>query len=123
MAIGLTSGTLTIGSAAATGAITLDPSTKTHTLNIGSGTVESGLTKTVNIGTGGVSGTTTTINIGPTAGSSTTSVNGVLKTSYTNTAASWYLGTTTPTDTTRLNYNGWLYATQFEGTIDGGTWA
>jgi hypothetical protein len=37
-------------------------------------------------------------------------------------AGTFYGGTTAPTGTTRLNYAGWLYATQFEGLIDGGTW-
>ena len=34
-----------------------------------------------------------------------------------------YGGTSVPSSTTaRLNYDGWLYATQFEGIVDGGNW-
>ena len=59
-----TSGTWTAGGASQTGALTLDQSTKTHTLNLGSGATENALTKTINFGTAGVSGSTTTINYG-----------------------------------------------------------
>jgi hypothetical protein len=67
-----TSGTFTVGGTAATGAITLDQSTKAHTLNIGTGATENATTKTINIGTGGVSGSTTTITIGSSDGTTTT---------------------------------------------------
>jgi hypothetical protein len=67
-----TTGTFVLGGTAATGAITLDGSTKTHTLNVGSGATENALTKTINIGTGGVSGSTTTITIGSSNGTTTT---------------------------------------------------
>jgi hypothetical protein len=67
-----TTGTFVLGGTAATGAITLDGSTKTHTLNVGSGATENALTKTINIGTGGVSGSTTTIGIGSINGTTTT---------------------------------------------------
>ncbi len=67
-----TTGTFVLGGTAATGAITLDASTKTHTLNVGSGATENALTKTINIGTGGVSGSTTTITIGSSDGTTTT---------------------------------------------------
>jgi len=67
-----TSGTWTAGGAAQTGNITLDQSTKAHTLNIGTGATENATTKTINIGTGGVSGSTTTMTIGSTNGTSVT---------------------------------------------------
>lgn len=67
-----TSGTFTVGGAAQTGNITLDQSTKAHTLNIGSGATENATTKTINIGTGGVSGSTTTMTIGSTNGTTIT---------------------------------------------------
>ena len=35
----------------------------------------------------------------------------------------FYTGDTVPNDTTRLNYSGHFYATQFEGLIDCGTWS
>jgi hypothetical protein len=72
-----TSGTFVLGGTAATGAITLDGSTKTHTLDIGSGATENAATKTINIGTGGVSGSTTTITIGS-ANGTTTTLNGTV---------------------------------------------
>jgi len=73
-------GTWTAGGASQTGAITLDQSTKTHTLNIGTGATENALTKTINLGTAGVSGSTTAINIGSAVSGATSSisVNGAL---------------------------------------------
>lgn len=59
-----TTGELSLGGSGQTASIVLDPSTKTHTLNIGSGATESGLTKTINFGATGVSGSATAINIG-----------------------------------------------------------
>ena len=67
-------GTWTAGGASQTGAITLDQSTKTHTLNIGTGATENALTKTINLGTAGVSGSTTAINIGSAVSGATTNV-------------------------------------------------
>ena len=46
--------------------------TVTQTVNIATGTTASGNTKTINIGSGGVSGSTTAINIGATNGGTTT---------------------------------------------------
>ena len=59
-----TSGTWTAGGAAQTGSLTLDQSTKTHTLNIGTGVTEALATKTINLGTGGAATSTTNITIG-----------------------------------------------------------
>jgi len=55
---------------------TIGNSTAASTINIASGATTTGLTKAVNIGTGGVAGSTTTIAIGGTAGTSTTTLNG-----------------------------------------------
>lgn len=49
-------------------------STATGTIGLASGATISGSTKTLNIGTGGVSGSTTNITIGPVLGASTTSI-------------------------------------------------
>ena len=56
---------------------TYGSSTATGTINVASGATISGSTKTVNIGTGGVSGSTTTITIGSSNGGTTT-FNGTL---------------------------------------------
>jgi hypothetical protein len=52
--------------------VTVGSSTNTATYGLGTGATGSGNTKTVNIGTAGVSGSTTTINIGSAVSSSTT---------------------------------------------------
>jgi hypothetical protein len=61
-----TSQAITVGATGttATGTITLGQSTGTQTVNIATGASASGQTKTVNIGTAGLSGSTTNINIG-----------------------------------------------------------
>ncbi len=68
---------ITLGGTGGTGTITLGRSTATQILELGSGAVSSGNTKTINIGTGGLSGSTSTINIGSTLGTTTT-INGNL---------------------------------------------
>ena len=55
------SGTVTVSAAAAT----IGTATTTATYGIGTGATTTGVTKTVNIGTGGASGSTTVVNIGP----------------------------------------------------------
>jgi hypothetical protein len=57
-------GTIIFGGTAGTGAMTFGRSTGAQTLNFGTGATTNGTTKTINIGTAGVSGSTTTINIG-----------------------------------------------------------
>ena len=57
--------TITLGSTNQTGSITLGQSTKTQTINIGTGGVESGETKSINIGTANSTGSATEITIGP----------------------------------------------------------
>lgn len=65
------SGTFTVSATTAT----LGTSTAAATYGVGTGASASGVSKTVNIGTGGLSGSTTTINIGPTAAGANSAVN------------------------------------------------
>jgi hypothetical protein len=67
-----TTGLITIGGTAGTGAITLGQSTASQTTNIQAGATASGNTKTLNIGTGGLTGSTTAISIGSTIGTTVT---------------------------------------------------
>jgi len=65
------SGTVTVSAAAAT----FGTATTTTTYGMGTGATTTGVTKTVNLGTGGASGSTTVVNIGPaTAGAGGTTV-------------------------------------------------
>ncbi len=75
-----TTGTTTIGGTSQTGAITVGQSTVSQTTNIQAGATASGSTKTINIGTAGVSGSTTAINIGSavSGATSTTTLNGLV---------------------------------------------
>lgn len=57
-------GTLIVGGSSQTGAITLGRSTASHTINLHTGATASGNTKTLNLGTGGLSGSTTNITLG-----------------------------------------------------------
>jgi hypothetical protein len=59
-----TTGTTTIGGTTQTGAITIGRSTGTQILNVGTGATTAVSTKTINIGTSGVSGSITNINLG-----------------------------------------------------------
>ena len=76
-----TTATIQIGGASSSGTFTLGQSTTSQTTNIQAGAVISGQTKTINIGTAGVSGSTTAIAIGSSVSgsTSTTTVNGILK--------------------------------------------
>lgn len=66
-----TTGTITVGSLTGTGLIQLGISNANQQIWIGTGPTLSGNSKTIQIGTGGVSGSFTTVNIGPsTAGAS-----------------------------------------------------
>ena len=75
-----TTGTTTIGGTSQTGAITVGQSTVSQTTNIQAGATASGSTKTMNIGTAGLSGSTTTIAIGSavSGATSTTTLNGLV---------------------------------------------
>lgn len=59
-----TTGVMILGGTAQTGAITVGRSTAAQTLDIGVGATTTGVTKTINFGTAGLSGSTTNINIG-----------------------------------------------------------
>ena len=61
---GQTTGTIVVGGTAGTGAITFGQSTAAQILNLATGATATATTKTVNIGTAGVSGSITNINIG-----------------------------------------------------------
>ena len=76
------SGTTTFsGTFTASGATgSFGTSTAAGTYTLGNGATISGATRTINIGTAGVSGSTTNITIGGTANTSTTTVNGVFTT-------------------------------------------
>jgi hypothetical protein len=65
---------ITFGNAAGTGAITLGRSTAAQTVNIATGATATATTKTVNIGTAGLSGSTTAMNIGSAVSGATTTV-------------------------------------------------
>ena len=75
-----TTSVLTVGGASGTGIITLGQSTVNQTTNIQAGATASGSTKTMNIGTAGVSGSTTAIAIGSSVSgaTSTTTLNGLV---------------------------------------------
>ena len=70
-----TTSTLTLGGASGTGTITLGRATTSQQTDIQAGITASGNTKTINLGTGGASGSFTQINIGPTAGVGTVVIN------------------------------------------------
>jgi hypothetical protein len=74
-ATALTSGGFIVGGPLQTGEITLGQSSVTHIVGIATGITSSGNTKTINLGTGGATGSFTQINIGPTAGVGTVLVN------------------------------------------------
>jgi hypothetical protein len=75
-----TSGVMTIGGTAGTGNILVGQSTVSQTTSIQAGATASGSTKTINIGTAGLSGSTTAVQIGSavSGATSTTTVNGGL---------------------------------------------
>jgi hypothetical protein len=93
-----TSGTLAIGGASGTAGIVFGRSTVTQAVNIATGATVSGSTKTVNIGTGGLSGSTSTITIGATSGTTNIVLNGTTRataaegTAITTSAGLGYIG-------------------------------
>ena len=62
----LSSGAITLGGTSQTGTIQVGRSTSAHSINVSTGAQGSGVTKTINIGTGGQSGSTTNITLGST---------------------------------------------------------
>ncbi len=76
---------------------TLGNATATGTINLATGATLSGSTKTVNIGTSGVSGSTTLITVGPVAGASTTTIGATTASSTLNLATGATLSGSTKT--------------------------
>jgi hypothetical protein len=76
----MSTGLLTIGGINGTGNLVLGRSTATQTTSIQAGATASGSTKTINFGTGGLSGSTTAISIGSavSGATSTTTLNGTV---------------------------------------------
>jgi len=75
--IASSTGIVNIGSAGAISTITVGRTTQAQTVNIATGATDSVSTKTVSIGTGGLTGSTTNITVGSAAGTSTTTHNGI----------------------------------------------
>ena len=82
-----TSGATIIGSPTGTGAITIGQSTATQTVNIANGANAIGTTKTVNIATGGSTGSNTIVNIGSNASISTVAILSIVSATSTSTGA------------------------------------
>jgi hypothetical protein len=80
--------------------LTFGNSTAATTINIGTGATLTATTKTVNIGTGGVSGSTTTINIGTSAGGTSVITFNAAPVS----AVGYKVGTTLSSDVNTLDY-------------------
>jgi len=74
----VTTGTIDVGGTAQTGTISIGRSSSSHTLNISNGSISTGNTNAINIGTQGSTGSTTNITIGGVNGTSTTTINGTL---------------------------------------------
>ena len=70
-----TTATIVIGGGSGTGIVTFGRSTASQRTDIQAAATSSGNTKTINLGTGGLSGSFTQINIGPTAGVGTIAIN------------------------------------------------
>ena len=70
-----TTGTISLGSTVQTGRILVGRSSTNQILNLATGSSGVGTTKTINLGTNGLSGSFTQINIGPTAGVGTITIN------------------------------------------------
>ena len=89
--------------------VSLGTSTAAGTINVGTGATVSASTKTVNVGTAGVSGSTTNINIGSavSGATSTTTVNGTL----TATGTTLNLGNSTAASTINVGTGATLTAT------------
>jgi len=110
-----TSGTLTFGGTSGTGSIAFGRATTSQTTNIQAGATASGNTKTINLGTGGLSGSFTQINIGPTAGVGTVTINA---------GTNLGINSTTPTSVLDVvgdaKITGVVTATTFNGQINAG---
>jgi len=96
-------GLVIVGSTSGTGTITLGRSTVSQTTNIQAGATAPGSTKTINIGTGGLSGSTTVITIGSTAAAGIVTINGSIKPLSVTAAPS--AGTVTPASDASNQFN------------------
>lgn len=76
-----TTGQTILGGTSQTGTMTLGQSTVSQTTNIQAGATASGSTKTINIGTGGLTGSTTAITLGSTVSATSMTVNGSITSS------------------------------------------
>jgi hypothetical protein len=90
-----TSANLTFGGTSGSGLITFGRSTVSQQTDIQAGVTASGNTKTINLGTGGASGSFTQINIGPTAGIGTVVINSGTTLSVSNQIISTQANSTT----------------------------
>ena len=111
-ATNLTAAQLTLGGLSQTGTQTFGQSTQTNTVNFASGASGVGTTKTINLGTGGLSGSFTDIKIGPTAGVGTVAI---------NTGTNLGIGSTSPRVKLDVvgdgNFTGVVTATSFSGSL------
>jgi len=113
-------GNFTLGNTAGTGIFIVGQSTASQTTNIQAGASGVGTTKTINFGTGGLSGSFTQINIGPgpSAGVGTVVIN-----SGTNLG----IGSTTPTSALDViggaKFTGVVTATSFSGNASSASYA
>jgi len=109
-----TSGTLTFGGTSGTGLITFGRATTSQQTDIQAGASGVGTSKTINFGTGGLSGSNTIINVGPTAGIGTVSI---------NTGTNLGIGSATPTSKLDVvgdaKFTGVVTATTFIGALTG----
>lgn len=110
----LTTGTLTVGGPAQTGLIIIGQSTATHTFNIDSGATASGNTKTITLGTAGVSGSTTLINLGSSVSGATSTITlsgntGFNGGSFGGAVGAVYIANATTTPTSNPTGGGVLY--------------
>jgi hypothetical protein len=103
------SGTIAIGGTSSANAITVGQSTGSQTLNLATGATSSGNTKTLNIGTAGLSGSTTNITIGSavSGATSTTTLNGTVSIASVIAAPLGAVGTPSYTFTGDTNTGMW----------------
>lgn len=108
---------LTVNAFGAATTITLGNKTTAQTVNIATGAITTGLTKTINIGTSGANGSTTAINIGSTTGTNVIKING-----RTNTAGVFVPSVTSTSTTTGIDLGStaarWRYVYASQGTIN-----
>lgn len=102
-----TAGTVTVGAAAGTGAMTFSSSTASQTTNLANGVTATGNTNTIAVGTAGAAGSTTAITIGSSSGTSTTTLRGTVSLSNALAVASGGTGTGTAGITAFNNITGY----------------